>query len=154
MPRPKHDRHVADSPRVSYFKPQGIPMVYLEEARLSVEGLEALRLADFEGLGAAEAAGRMRVSRHTFGRVLAEARRVVARALVEGLALRIEGGQWVLAAGRPAEPNSEGQVTERPCAAAARPDDEHRDGDPTASAPGTRNCRGRRGPRAHKEEES
>ncbi len=102
MPRPKHDRHIADPPRVTYFKPQGVPMICLEEVRLSVEGLEALRLADFEGLGAAEAAERMRVSRHTFGRVLAEARRVIARALVGGLALRIEGGQWVLAEGRPA----------------------------------------------------
>ncbi|UQZ91005.1 hypothetical protein C4J81_17990 [Deltaproteobacteria bacterium Smac51] len=97
MPRPKHDRHVATAPTVTYFKPQGVPMIYLEEVKLSVEGLEAIRLADLEGLTATEAAERMKISRHTFGRILAEGRAVVAQALVAGLALRIEGGNWVFA---------------------------------------------------------
>ncbi|WP_301965054.1 NifB/NifX family molybdenum-iron cluster-binding protein, partial [uncultured Desulfovibrio sp.] len=39
----------------------------------------------------------MRVSRHTFGRTLAAARRTVALALVTGRALRIEGGHYALA---------------------------------------------------------
>jgi len=95
MPRPKLERQVAKTPEVSYFKPQGVPMLYLEEVRLSVEGLEAVRLADLEGLTSSEAAGRMGVSRHTFGRVLAEARRTIGLALVKGTALRIEGGNWV-----------------------------------------------------------
>jgi len=68
----------------------------LEEACLSVEGLEALRLADVEGLTMQEAAAVMEVSRHTFGRVLAQARTAVARALTEGRALRIEGGHWAV----------------------------------------------------------
>jgi predicted DNA-binding protein (UPF0251 family)/predicted Fe-Mo cluster-binding NifX family protein len=68
----------------------------LEEACLSVEGLEALRLADVEGLSMQEAAAVMEVSRHTFGRVLAQARGTVARALTGGQALRIEGGHWAV----------------------------------------------------------
>lgn len=50
-----------------------------------------------EGLTGSEAACRMRVSRHTFGRTLAAARRTVALALVTGRALRIEGGHYALA---------------------------------------------------------
>lgn len=96
MPRPKHCRHVSNTPSVTYFKPRGIPISVLEEVRLSVEELEALRLADLEGLTAIEASERMRVSRHTFGRTLAAARRVVATALCCGHALRIEGGTYTV----------------------------------------------------------
>lgn len=95
MARPKQERQVARPPEVTYFKPQGVPMVYLEEVCLPVEELEAVRLADLEGLSQAEGALAMGVSRHTFGRVLASARRNIARALVSGLALKIEGGHWV-----------------------------------------------------------
>ena len=95
MSRPKRERYVNSTPTVTYFKPRGVPLVDLEEVRLTVEGLEAIRLADDLGLTQTEAAQTMGVSRHTFGRVLAEARRSVARALVQGRALRIEGGHWV-----------------------------------------------------------
>jgi predicted DNA-binding protein (UPF0251 family)/predicted Fe-Mo cluster-binding NifX family protein len=80
-----------------YFKPQGIPMRELNEVYLSFEGVEALRLSDLEGMSQQQAAQRMRVSRHTFGRILAEARSVVSQALVRGLALRIEGGDYIVA---------------------------------------------------------
>ncbi len=94
MPRRRMRRCVQAEPKVDYFKPRGIPLRDLDEAVLSVEGLESLRLADLEGLTASEAAQRMGVSRHIFGRVLAEARRAVALALVEGQALRVEGGHF------------------------------------------------------------
>ncbi len=114
MPRPKHDRHIEETPKATYFKPQGVPLICLEETRLSVEGLEAVRLSDVEGLTQAGAAARMRISRHTFGRVLAEARRAIAEALVSGRALRIEGGNWVF----------HGRPPPDPCQAAARKRDE------------------------------
>ncbi len=94
MPRPRCCRYVERKPFITYFKPQGIPMTELTETGLPVEGLEAIRLADLEGLTSEAAARRMRVSRHTFGRILAEARRTVADALVNGLALRISGGTY------------------------------------------------------------
>lgn len=56
-----------------------------------MDEFEAIRLADLEGLYHEAAAERMSVSRSTFGRILEAARRKVARVLVEGLALRIEG---------------------------------------------------------------
>jgi predicted DNA-binding protein (UPF0251 family) len=67
-------------------------MTELEEVALSVDELEALRLADLEGLYHHGAAGRMGVSRATFGRIVAAARSKVAEALVLGKALRIGGG--------------------------------------------------------------
>ena len=96
MPRPKHCRYVSSAPSVTYFKPSGIPLRELEEVTLSVDELEALRLADREGLTAIDAAQHMRVSRHTFGRTLAAARRKVATALSQGQALRIEGGSYAV----------------------------------------------------------
>ncbi|MFW6324802.1 MAG: DUF134 domain-containing protein, partial [Desulfovibrionales bacterium] len=96
MPRPKKCRLINYSPRVTYFKPRGIPLMELAEAYLPLEGVEALRLADQEGLSQEDAAARMDVSRHTFGRILSEARRIVAEVIVEGMALRIEGGDFAL----------------------------------------------------------
>ena len=62
----------------------------LHEIFLPLDGLEAMRLIDLEGLSQEEAAARIGVSRQTLGRVLAAARRNVTEALTEGLALRIE----------------------------------------------------------------
>jgi hypothetical protein len=61
-----------------------------------VDELEALRLADKEGLYQEQAAEGMHISRPTFGRIVESARRKVAEALVEGKALRIEGGNFVV----------------------------------------------------------
>ncbi|MBO6002100.1 MAG: DUF134 domain-containing protein [Mailhella sp.] len=94
MPRPCKCRRVRGLPGASYFKPIGIPLIHLEECVLSLEGFEALRLADGEGLGMDEAAQRMGVSRHTFGRILRKARHAVAEALVLGRALGVEGGTY------------------------------------------------------------
>jgi predicted DNA-binding protein (UPF0251 family)/predicted Fe-Mo cluster-binding NifX family protein len=101
-PDPANADLVKNPPHVDYFKPRGVPMSRLTEVYLPVEGYEALRLAEVEGLGHQEAAERMNISRHTFGRVLAEARRIVAEAVVHGLALHIAGGDYALAEERPA----------------------------------------------------
>jgi predicted DNA-binding protein (UPF0251 family) len=64
------------------------------EVFMSVEELEAIRLSDFEHLDQETAANMMEVSRHTYGRILASARSIVAQALVTGKALKIEGGTY------------------------------------------------------------
>ena len=97
MARPRLCRNVSGTPKATYFKPRGVPLSDLGEAYLTVEGLEALRLSDLESLTTSEAAARLGVSRHTFGRILSEARRVVSDALVNALALRIEGGEYSVA---------------------------------------------------------
>ncbi len=65
-------------------------MFQLEEVSLSLDELEAIRLADYEGRYHEEAATGMKVSRATFGRILNTARSKVAEAIVYGKALRIE----------------------------------------------------------------
>ena len=94
MGRPFKKRFVAFKPGVSYFKPRGIPMFELEEIRLTVDQREALRLADFEGLSHEDAGRQMGVSRATFGRIIEQARKVVADALINGKAINIEGGHY------------------------------------------------------------
>ena len=96
MARPPKCRIVDQEPSVTYFKPRGIPLRKLDEITLSVEGLEAIRLSDVNGLDQDAAAKRMGISRQTFGRILAIARNTVARSIVEGLGLKIEGGHYVL----------------------------------------------------------
>ena len=84
-------------PGVTYFKPAGIPLRSLEEIRLSVEEAEALRLKDLEGLEQEQGAEKMNISRPTFQRVLALARKKMADALLNGKAIRIEGGNFEIA---------------------------------------------------------
>jgi predicted DNA-binding protein (UPF0251 family) len=79
-------------PTFSVFKPAGTPARELEQVELTLDELEALRLADLEGLYQEEAAVRMGVSRPTFARIVETARRKVAEALVVGKLLAIRGG--------------------------------------------------------------
>jgi len=88
---------VASLPDVTYFKPAGIPLRTLEEVRLSVEEAEAIRLKDLEGFEQEQGAERMNISRPTFQRVLASARQKIADALLNGKAIRIEGGSFEMA---------------------------------------------------------
>ena len=90
MSRPKKCRCINCHPDTSYFKPRGIPLSHLEEVSLGLDELEAIRLADYEGRYHEEAAREMKVSRATFGRIVNEARRKVAEALIRGKALKIE----------------------------------------------------------------
>lgn len=64
----------------------------LESVVLAVDELEAIRLADKEGLYQMDAADRMNVSRQTFGRILETAHKKVADALIDGKKLCIQGG--------------------------------------------------------------
>lgn len=101
MARPKCCRLVGEEPGITYFKPRGIPLVELDEVVLGVDEFEALRLADLEGLYQEDAAARMHISRATFGRIVASAHQKVSDALVNGKALRIEGGSVTVAGGKP-----------------------------------------------------
>ena len=94
MSRPPKCRRVEFLPDVTYFKPAGIPLRALEEVRLSVEEAEAMRLKDMEGLEQEQGAERMNISRPTFRRVLVSGRQKMADALLNGKAIRIEGGNF------------------------------------------------------------
>ena len=92
MGRPPIPRRVGCRFRGRGFRPMGRPAAGLPVITLQLDELEAIRLADGERLYHEEAASRMAVSRPTFGRILGEARAKVARALLDGAVLIVEGG--------------------------------------------------------------
>jgi len=96
MGRPKKCRWVETEPGVTFFKPRGIPLRSLEQMVITVDELEAMRLADFLEMTQEEVAQKMQVSRPTVTRMLARAHRAVAEALVTGKAICIEGGDYRL----------------------------------------------------------
>ena len=97
MPRPKKCRMVGHVPDNSCFYPQRHSR---EEVVLSIEEVEALRLSDFLEMEQDGAAESMQVSRGTFQRMIHSARKKTADALVHGKAIRIDGGNFSLDAGR------------------------------------------------------
>ena len=92
--RPKKWRRVEFLPNIRYFSPKGIPKNELQENVLKIEELESLRLKDLEGLEQQTCAEKMGVSRQTFQRILKSAQRKVADSLINGKAIRIEGGNF------------------------------------------------------------
>jgi len=64
-----------------------------------VDELEAIRLKDLDGLDQEKAAAAMNVSQPTFHRTLDSSHRKVADALVNGKAIRIEGGSYMVREG-------------------------------------------------------
>ncbi|NLW07024.1 MAG: DUF134 domain-containing protein [Clostridia bacterium] len=96
MPRPPKHRRVEFMPAITFFKPAGVPLRQLEEVVLAVEEVEAIRLKDMEGLEQEDCAARMGISRPTFFRVLNAARQKLAEALINGKAIRVEGGYYRL----------------------------------------------------------
>lgn len=94
MSRPPKCRRVEFVPELTYFKPAGVPVTELDEVQLTVEELEAIRLKDLLGLEQEGCAEKMGVSRPTYHRILSAARTKVAMALVEGKAIRVQGGNF------------------------------------------------------------
>ena len=92
MARPVKKRRVGCNPGANYFKPRGIPVADLDEVVLTMDELEAIRLADLEECYQETAAEQMEVSRQTFGNIIKSAHKKIAAALVQGMALKIEGG--------------------------------------------------------------
>lgn len=101
--RPRKSRIVQDAPQLRFYKPQGVPMRTLKIVPLKDEEWQAIAMIDYQGLDQAAAAERMGISRPTFSRVLAGGRAMVARALVEGAAIRIGGGDFCRAASQSAQ---------------------------------------------------
>lgn len=97
MPRPTCPRKVGFTPSTTYFKPAGTPMGVLEEVLLGHDELEAIRLKNLVGLSQEQAALQMGVSQPTFHRLLVSAHQKLTDAVVNGKALRIEGGNIMTA---------------------------------------------------------
>jgi predicted DNA-binding protein (UPF0251 family)/predicted Fe-Mo cluster-binding NifX family protein len=92
MPRPCCKRKINHLTAALRFPPEGNPSPSTGEVILSLDELEALRLADLEGLYQEAAARSMGISRQTFGRIVEGARKKSADALLNGKTVRISGG--------------------------------------------------------------
>lgn len=92
--RPTKWRKIENVPLIPYFVPSDKDSGEIPENILKLEELEAIRLKDLEGLEQSECAVKMEVSRPTFQRILLSAREKVADSLVNGKAIRIEGGNF------------------------------------------------------------
>ena len=89
MPRPKLIRKINFDPDITYFKPQGVPMRFLEIAELTIEELEAYRLRHLNNLEQKQAAKEMHTSTSTYQRILYSAYEKIADALINGKAIKI-----------------------------------------------------------------
>lgn len=95
MPRPKKQRCIKLKPCIKALVP--LDSSFEEQSSeidncvcLEIDEVEAIRLADYEDMYHEEAAKLMGVSRVTFGRILKKGRKKLAKALIEGLPVKIE----------------------------------------------------------------
>lgn len=92
MVRPRKHRQCLCPQRAAYtavYKPAGTPLTDMQKITLYQDELEALHLCDGEGLTQEQAGNCMGVSRGTVQRLVSEARKKVATALVRKVALAI-----------------------------------------------------------------
>lgn len=89
MVRPRLCRRVRFNPKITYFKPQGIPIRDLKVVELTNEELEALRLKNMEKLKQVECAEQMETSQSTFQRILSSSYEKLTEALIKGKAIKV-----------------------------------------------------------------
>jgi len=89
--RRKKIRYIQKMPEIVQFSPRGKPG-RPEEIELKIDEFEAMKLADFQGYDQSEGALAMGISRPSFGRILRNARNVVANAVVNGKVIKIRTG--------------------------------------------------------------
>lgn len=99
MPRPRKCRKVCHMPKVCNFVPVGQD-VNQKPVVLTVDEFEAIRLIDEQGFSQEECSSYMQVARTTAQAIYNTARAKIATALVEGMPLRIEGGDYRLCEGK------------------------------------------------------
>ena len=91
MARPVKCRCVCSRPKTTCFSPAGGGGGQ-EPVTIGLDEYEVFRLLDYVHLSQQQCAARMNISRTTVTRMYGEGRRKLAKILVEGRPLRIEGG--------------------------------------------------------------
>lgn len=98
MPRPRKCRKVCCLPKADAFIPAGC-----QEAKpgvvMTVDEYETIRLIDHEGFSQEQCSVYMNVARTTVQQIYNSARKKLSVALVDGLPLKIEGGDYQLCDG-------------------------------------------------------
>ena len=95
MPRPRKCRKVCSLPKVCEFAPAG----GAEFVTLTIDEYESIRLIDKQGFSQEQCAAYMQVARTTAQQIYNSAKGKIATALVDGLGIRIEGGDYRLCDG-------------------------------------------------------
>lgn len=98
MPRPKKCRKVCCLPKTIEFVPSSCKNYSV--ITLSVDEYEAIRLIDKEDFSQEECALYMQIARTTAQQIYNSAKKKLANALVNGTAIRIEGGDYKLCDGK------------------------------------------------------
>ena len=98
MSRPRKSRRVCELPRTLTFFPED-DKNREQAVVLTVDEYEAIRLIDKEGFSQEQCGELMQVARTTVQQIYASARKKLADVLVDGLLLRIEGGDYRLCNG-------------------------------------------------------
>lgn len=96
MPRPKKYRQVCCMPFVSEFLPVSTKQCADNYIVMSVDEYETIRLIDYEGYSQEECSEYMDIARTTVQQIYNSARKKMAKVLVNGLPLKIEGGDYRL----------------------------------------------------------
>ncbi len=99
MSRPIKWRSVCDLPERNRFGPLDCPLDPNDLVNMTVDEYETIRLIDLEGFSQEECSVQMKVARTTVQGIYAEARKKIARSIVEGKILFIEGGEYRLCDG-------------------------------------------------------
>lgn len=94
MPRPKKWRNVCCLPGNHKYGPLDRDFHAEEYIAMTVEEYETIRLIDYMGMIQEECAERMGVARTTVQDIYSKARLKMAKSLIEGIPLIIEGGQY------------------------------------------------------------
>jgi len=89
MVRPKLWKLISQYPKVTFYKPQGIPLRNLQTLELTHEEWEVLRLKYIKNLDQNSSAQVMQTSRSTVQRILSSAQKKIGQAIVQGKAIKI-----------------------------------------------------------------
>lgn len=98
--RPRKHRNVCKLPENNRFGPLGMSEQQSEFVVITIDQYETIRLIDLEGLTQEECSDQMHIARTTVQRIYSNARKKIAEAIVEGKALKIEGGDYKLCNGQ------------------------------------------------------
>ncbi len=99
MPRPRKCRKVCSLPKISEFSPYGLKKKNSGIVVMTVDEYESVRLIDYQNFTQEECGTYMNIARTTVQQIYNNARNKIAKAIVEGLPLKIEGGDYQLCDG-------------------------------------------------------
>jgi uncharacterized protein len=91
--RPRKIRIIKKEPEIRQFSPRG-KIGRPGNLQIKLEEYEAIRLYDHVGLNQKESAKFMGVSQQTFSRILKNGRKRLANGLVNGLIIKVAGGDF------------------------------------------------------------